>query len=113
MLLCRCISASCPKCGYNRGFHVWTVLIYSASISFRLCLSQACDYCLAPDISGDGTGSDNMTMMVVLLKKDLSVPQVSRKKKRHSDAAAAASEDADAPAEASSTPAKKRRRRAR
>eukprot|EP00117_Sycon_ciliatum_P004751 scpid33701/ scgid8987/ Probable protein phosphatase CG10417 len=74
------------------------------------CLSkiceEVCDDCLAPDISGDGTGSDNMTMMIVLLKKDFAPAPVRRRKGRQSPVSE--DEAADSPA-----PARKRSKRTR
>ena len=34
------------------------------------CFSQLFDFCLAPDTTGDGTGCDNMTAVIVRFKKD-------------------------------------------
>ena len=35
------------------------------------CCFQLFDHCLAPDTSGDGTGCDNMTCLIVRFKPDL------------------------------------------
>lgn len=37
----------------------------------RVVVVQMCDHCLAPDASGDGTGCDNMTVIICRLNHGL------------------------------------------
>lgn len=55
--------------------------------------SQLLDHCLAPDTSGDGTGCDNMTCIIITLRPHPSPGQPDDKKKRkHQDEAEGAAE---------------------
>ncbi|TNN56290.1 Protein phosphatase 1G [Liparis tanakae] len=56
-------------------------------------VEELLDHCLAPDTSGDGTGCDNMTCMIITLRPHPSPGQPDDKKKRkHQDEAEGAAE---------------------
>lgn len=74
----------------------WSELFPSQCWRFKLIplfvtsLSQLLDHCLAPDTSGDGTGCDNMTCVIItLLPHPSSGLSEDQKKRKHQ-------EDADA-----------------
>lgn len=47
---------------------------------------QLLDHCLAPDTSGDGTGCDNMTCVIITLRPHLSLTNSEdTKKRKHQD----------------------------
>jgi len=50
----------------SRNLTVFVVSIFS--FKRRVSSKQLLDHCLAPDTSGDGTGCDNMTCIIVTLR---------------------------------------------
>ena len=53
----------------------------STKACFDVICLQLLDACLAPDTSGDGSGCDNMTCIVVLFNSDSSETENSKKRK--------------------------------
>lgn len=50
--------------------------------------SQLVDHCLAPDTSGDGTGCDNMTCIIITFRPHLSQSDDTKKRKHQEEAEA-------------------------
>lgn len=80
----------------------------SSLTPFLNCIidAQLCDECLAPDTDGDGTGCDNMTVIVVLFKGHTTTSDAVAASDANSTNASTTKEDriADAASTATSTP---------
>eukprot|EP00794_Sanderia_malayensis_P004672 gene4672-5281_t len=80
---------------------IWNVMSSQEAVDFvsqkldeqekegEICLSKICEqifeHCLAPDTSGDGSGCDNMTCIIVLFAKDQIKASVRRKRSNQND----------------------------
>lgn len=58
-------------------------------VIFPMFSWQLLDHCLAPDTSGDGTGCDNMTCVIITLRPH---PSEDTKKRKHQEEAGATEE---------------------
>ncbi|KAI4831127.1 hypothetical protein KUCAC02_002723 [Chaenocephalus aceratus] len=59
---------------------IWNVLSSQEVVDF--IMGELLDHCLAPDTSGDGTGCDNMTCIIITLRPHPATAQPDDKKKR-------------------------------
>lgn len=84
----------CSICHSAIGFwsklFLWQCWLFTQIPLFFTSLSKLLDHCLAPDTSGDGTGCDNMTCVIITLQphpaSGLSEDQKKRKHQEDADA---------------------------